>query len=116
MAYQDVFVTITDINGSKQSYSCRKKVYWVTTDVYFSNGAKYCFRAHYNPEGSKEPIIDIETEKACSLVKRPVVLNLTDLLGTDTVLRFGKMYIDLRELAQRPDEVLKRIVAQQLSA
>lgn len=58
MAYQNVFVRITDVNGSRQSYSCRKKVNWVDTDMYFSNGARVSAMARYNKENQSCPVID----------------------------------------------------------
>lgn len=113
MAYQNVFVRITDVNGSRQSYSCRKKVNWVDTDMYFSNGARVSAMARYNKENQSCPVIDLDCSGSSEM--DPIVINLTNLLASGTTLRMGNIYIDMEDM-KKPEDLLKRIVAEQLSA
>lgn len=114
MAYQDVFVQITDTNGSRQSHSCRKKVNWVDADVYFSNGTRISVASKFNKAENPLPVIDITCDGASET--EPVIINLTNLLFAEGVtFRIGGTYIDTAEIS-KPEELLKRIVAEQLSA
>lgn len=113
MAYQDVFVEITDTNGSRQSYSCRRKVNWVDTDIYFSNGVRVGTMARYNKEHDLCPVIDLDYRGASEM--NPIIINLTNLLTSGTTLRMGNIYIDMEDM-KKPEDLLKRIVAEQLSA
>ncbi len=114
MAYQDVFVQITDTNGSRQSHSCRKKVNWVDTNVYFSNGARIGIMSKFNSTENPLPVIDINCDGASKT--EPIIINLTNLLFVEGVtFRIGGTYIDTAEI-NKPEELLKRIVAEQLSA
>lgn len=114
MAYQDVFVQITDTNGSRQSHSCRKKVNWVDADVYFSSGARIGIMSKFDSGENSHPVVDITCDGASET--EPVVINLTNLLSAEgVILRAGEAYIDTAEI-NKPEELLKRIVAEQLSA
>lgn len=113
MAYQDVFVRITDTNGTRQSYSCRKKVNWVDSDMYFANGVRVSAMARYDKSHDECPEIDM----CCNGVSddAPVTINITDLIKAGVTLRLGTVKIDMCDI-KKPEELLKRIVAAQLSA
>ena len=113
MAFQDVFVRITDTNGTRQSYSCRKKVNWVNSDMCFANGVRVSAMARYNKSHDECPEIDM----CCDGVSddAPITINITDLIKAGVTLRLGAVKIDMNDI-KKPEELLKRIVAAQLSA
>ena len=76
MAYQDVFVTITDINGQRQSYSARQKVTWVKTNYNFSNGAHLEIYGKYSKKTDVEPLVILKTETS---EEQPIVIDLTNI-------------------------------------
>lgn len=111
MAYQPVFVTITDVNGTRQSYSCRRKVTWVDTCIKFSSGARIEVNSSYGDEMSGDvPSISIQRDNRGG----PVSLDISGLLGTDTELYLGDAKVNMRELARDPQTALARLVAQYL--
>ena len=112
MAYQDVFVRITDTNGTRQSYSCRKKVNWVDSDMYFANGVRFSAMARYDKSHDECPEIDM----CCNGVSddAPVTINITDLIRAGVTLRLGTEKVICA--ISKAEELLKRIVTAQLSA
>lgn len=110
MAYQPVFVSITDVNGRRQSYSCRKRVTWVDTCINFSTGASIEVNSSYDDKmDGKAPQLH--------LMRRydeggPVVIDISGLVNTDTEIWLGNTVINMRELANDPQAVLAKLVAQ----
>lgn len=109
MAHQDVFVTITDINGTRQSYSCRRKVNWVTTNIYYSNNAHLRAHACYDPSSHNMPTVHMSRDS----ITKPLAIDITALLGTNTKLIIDNCPLDLTNLDA--DKFLSLIAACKLS-
>lgn len=111
MAYQDVFATITDINGTRQSYSCRRKVNWVTANFYYSNNAQLMAHTYYDPSKLAMPTISLARHDHKD---EPVTIDITQVLGSNTTLKIGDYCIDLSRLDI--DTLAPLIAAYKLSA
>ena len=59
MAYQPLYATITDINGTRSSYSCRKKVKWIDIWLNSKIGEVLEIRSSFDEEKNKV-ILDID--------------------------------------------------------
>lgn len=110
MAYQDVFVKITDINGTRQSYSCRQKVNWVNVTAYFSNYANLRICNTYKPDRDEMPIVTISRQ---NYEGSPLTIDITGLLRTKTKLVIGDCVIDLEHMDA--EKLLEGIAVSQLS-
>jgi len=58
MAYQPLYATVTDVNGTRSSYSCRKKVNWIKIWLNSKLGEVLEVYSHFDEEKNKV-IVDI---------------------------------------------------------
>jgi len=81
--------------------------------MYFANGVRVSAMARYDKSHDECPEIDMRCDGVSD--DAPITMNRTDLIKAGVTLCLGAVKIDMNDI-KKPEELLKRIVAAQLSA